>query len=68
MDAWDGARFRDIREENGQSQGDVAHALGVWSNTVSRWELGVAVPCRKYQRKLEGLYPALLIPPQRAAA
>lgn len=65
---WDGQRFRDLRETNEQSQMDVAHALGVWPNTVSRWELGAAEPSRIHRRKLEALYPGLLTPTEQRAA
>jgi transcriptional regulator with XRE-family HTH domain len=57
--SWDGKRFRELRELNGQSQGDIAHTLGVWPNTVSRWELGIAEPSRIHRRKLGAIYPEL---------
>lgn len=61
--AWDAqkaAQLRELREANEQSQGDVAHALGTWPNTVSRWELFQAVPARKNIRRLMEIYPGLV--------
>lgn len=54
---WNGKRFRELREDNGQSQGDIAHALAVWPNTVSRWELDKARPSGRYLRQLGKMYP-----------
>lgn len=54
-----GDRIRDARERHGKSQGDVALFLGIWPNTVSRWELGAMSPQGRNRRRLEELFPEL---------
>lgn len=38
------SHLKKLREELGISQEDLARELGVWSQTISRWELGKNVP------------------------
>jgi len=37
-------RLRELREEAGLSQSDIARAIGVAPSQVSRWESGVSQP------------------------
>jgi transcriptional regulator with XRE-family HTH domain len=52
-------QLREARERRGQSQRDTAYALGIWPNTVSRWELGRSVIQGRNLRRLEELYPEI---------
>jgi transcriptional regulator with XRE-family HTH domain len=56
-----GELLRTAREKHGKSQGDVALFLGIWPNTVSRWELGSMAPRGKNWRRLGELFPELAV-------
>lgn len=46
-------RMRKLRESLFMSQGELAEALGVTQQTVSKWESGKAVPSKRTLGKLE---------------
>ena len=48
--------LRAERKRRGWSQADVAEALGITTKTVTRWELGVAVPFPYHRNKLSDLF------------
>ncbi len=48
--------IRQLREERGWTQLDLALQLGVDVSTVSRWERGLAVPRRRRQQRLADLF------------
>lgn len=48
--------LRDLREERGLRQEDVAQRLEVDQSTVSLWEARNTVPLEKYRRKIAALY------------
>lgn len=56
---WNGEYLHAARESRGQSQPDVAYALGCATNTVWRWENGKAIPRGYFRRQLEAAYPEL---------
>jgi transcriptional regulator with XRE-family HTH domain len=62
MVKWDGEKLRQERKANNQSLGDLAHFLGVWPQTIIRWETGESEPRARFRKKLELAYPALLLP------
>lgn len=53
-----GSHIRKFREEykGKMTQGDLSKVLGVSSNTVSRWELGVYKPSIYHLAKIEELF------------
>lgn len=51
-----GKRLRDLREEHGYSQHDLAQKLGKSQNTISSWETGRTVPKMKELNLLCNLY------------
>lgn len=48
--------LRELRENAGLRQVDVAKKLNVDQGAVSKWENGVNPPLRKYHKKLAKLY------------
>ena len=48
--------LKELRENSGLRQIDVADKLDVDQTAVSRWESGKANPLRKYHKKLAKLY------------
>ena len=54
--AVDNLSLRTLRENAGLGQKDVAKKLVIDQSTVSKWENGVAVPSRKYHKKLARMY------------
>ena len=57
------SRLRTARTERGLSQEEVARALGVSRQSVSKWERGEALPSRANRQALAALYG--LSPPRR---
>ena len=55
-----GDALREARELNGQSQMDLAYALGCDRKTVSRWEAGRHRMSGIYRRQLGVIYPSLI--------
>ena len=48
--------IRQLREEWGWSQLDLAVQIGASASAVYKWERGLAVPHPKYQRRLAALF------------
>lgn len=48
--------LKELREQAGLRQADVAKKLNVVQAAVSKWETGVNPPHRKYHKKLAKLY------------
>lgn len=48
--------LRELREQIGLSQSDVAKLVGVGVSTVSKWEAGHDRPTQAHRRKLARLY------------
>ena len=48
--------IRQLREERGWSQQELAQRLGASMNTVYRWERGQAKPTWVYRRRLADLF------------
>jgi transcriptional regulator with XRE-family HTH domain len=55
-DASPNALLRRARESQGWTQEELAEKLGTTSVTISRWESGVTIPGRYFQKKLSNLY------------
>lgn len=53
------AALVEARESRGQSQEDLAYALGCDRVTVSRWERGKSRVSRIFRRQLAAIYPEL---------
>lgn len=49
-------RLMELRMKNGLTQGQVADAVGVSRQSISKWELGEAVPGMEKMKKLGELY------------
>lgn len=49
-------RLMELRMKNGLTQGQVADAVGVSRQSISKWELGEAVPGTEKVKKLGELY------------
>ena len=49
-------RLMELRMKNGLTQGQVADAVGVSRQSISKWELGEAVPGTEKMKKLGELY------------
>ncbi|MHB8707558.1 MAG: helix-turn-helix domain-containing protein [Desulfuromonadales bacterium] len=47
------AQIKEVRQQLGLSQEELAHALGVSFATVNRWENGKTVPSKLAQRQFE---------------
>lgn len=58
-----GEQLKTRRIEKGESQQDVARAVGVARQLVSRWELDIALPSRLRMAKLEEWSTAPTAPP-----
>ncbi|HEX3643256.1 MAG TPA: helix-turn-helix transcriptional regulator, partial [Ktedonobacteraceae bacterium] len=50
------SRLKAEREGRGWSQAKIAEVLGIHSETVSRWERGVALPQPYYRERLSDLF------------
>ena len=50
--------IRQLRQEQGWTQADLAERLGASMQTVSRWERGQAKPTWVYRRRLATLFGA----------
>lgn len=48
--------LKERRKEKGLMQREVAEKLNVMQGSVSAWELGRAIPCRKHRKMLAVLY------------
>lgn len=62
---WISDRIRELRWEKGFSQQDLASAIRVATNTISRWENGSSSPSIEYLLKLAevfGVHPSSLLP------
>ncbi|HLK09760.1 MAG TPA: helix-turn-helix domain-containing protein [Candidatus Binatia bacterium] len=53
--SWDSAVIKALRERLGLSQEDFAHAVGVTTSTVNRWEKGWSRPTKLAARRLNTL-------------
>jgi len=49
-------RIKDLRENCGMSQADIAHRLGISRTSVSAWEMGSACPNAAYLIELSKLF------------
>ncbi len=51
-----GRYLAELRKRAGLTQSQVGRALGVWTVTVRRWELGIVSPSQENLEKVAGLY------------
>jgi transcriptional regulator with XRE-family HTH domain len=51
-----GARLRMLREENGDSQWDMARRMAIRPNLISDWEVGRHEPTLRLLRKVAAAY------------
>lgn len=49
-------RLKELREEAGLNQKQLAEAIGVRNNTISRWELGGNMPKDQYSMQLAAFF------------
>jgi len=52
--------LRELREQLGISQEDLAHELGVSFGTVNRWENGKVLPSKLAKKQLESFIQAMI--------
>lgn len=52
----DSNKLKEIRENNGMKQTDLANVLGVSQKTVSAWETGRRTPSTKYMQQIEDIF------------
>jgi transcriptional regulator with XRE-family HTH domain len=49
-------RIRQLREDSGLTQADLARRLGITRSSVNAWELGISVPSTQYVVELAQIF------------
>ena len=50
-------KLRAFRRSKGMSQKQFSEAIGVWHNSISKWEMGDHVPIRESEKKIKDAFP-----------
>ena len=49
-------RIKNLREQKGMTQAELAKQLGITRSSVNAWEMGISVPSTQYIVELAGLF------------
>lgn len=49
-------RIKNLREQSGMTQAELAKQLGITRSSVNAWEMGISVPSTQYIVELAGLF------------